>query len=474
VLRTLDGTLDDATFARRAEHARRLGATDEEIAAMRPPAAPPAPSPAAVWSEHGDALDKLIADIPPAPPPLRTRLARGASDVINLPKSIKNSFALHGPFRQGVFQAAAHPTFLKDAIATQAKAFASEGAYQEFVRGLMERPDFQDLKEFLFLPSVKDVEYAGRAPAVLREEGFASAVAEKLPGVRRSSRGYMAAMDSLRVQAWDWYMRDLAGNPTVNRDTLKAVGDLVNITTGRGQFPILDRSQLGKRIIAALNNPLWSPRSMAARFNVLSPYRLIENSINPATRPVALLQLRDSARALSTVGTTMALLSQVPGVKVGLNPFGKDWGKVVVGHTRYDLVDGVPATARYVAQMSRAFYQMAHDKQPQRGQDPTALTKDFLRRRLSPSAQVAVSAYTGKTVEGEPFSYSGAARDLAVPFVVDGMYQAWLDAGGSSVADVAKGKPVKTAFRGALRGVPSVIGIPSGTYRERQARFGSH
>src|SRR5947209_14033971 len=34
-----------------------------------------------------------------------------ASDVINIPKSIKSSLALHGPFRQGVFQAAAHPTF---------------------------------------------------------------------------------------------------------------------------------------------------------------------------------------------------------------------------------------------------------------------------------------------------------------------------------------------------------------------------
>jgi hypothetical protein len=274
-------------------------------------------------------------------------------------------------------------------------------------------------------------------------------------------------MDSLRVQAWDTYMADLAHNPNVNRDTLKAVGDLVNVTTGRGTVPILDRSETGRKLVTLLNNPLWSPRAMAARFNQLSPYRLLANSINPATRPVALLQLRDSARALSTVGATMALLSQVPGVRVGLNPYKPDWGKVVIGNTRYDLVDGVPATARYVAQMSRSFYQMAQNKQAKRGEDPTSLTKDFLRRRLSPSGQVAVDAYTGKTLDGQPFTYSGAARDLTVPFVADGMYQAWLDAGGSSVTDAAKGKPVKTAFRGALKGVPSVVGIPSSTYKER-------
>jgi hypothetical protein len=95
------------------------------------------------------------------------------------------------------------------------------------------------------------------------------------------------------------------------------------------------------------------------------------------------------------------------------------------------------------------------------------LTKDFLRRRLSPSAQVAVNAYTGKTLEGEPFTRSGAARDLALPFVVDGMYQAWLDAGGSSVGDVVAGRPVKTAFKGALRGAPQLVGIPASTYKTK-------
>jgi hypothetical protein len=360
---------------------------------------------------------------------------------------------------------------LKDAIATQARAFASEGAYQDFVRAIVERPDFADLKEFLFLPSVRDVEYAGHAPAGLREEGFASAAAEKIPGVRRSSRGYMAAMDSLRVQAWDSYMADLAGNPNVTRDTYKALGELVNITTGRGVVPVLDRSQFGRKVVTLLNNPLWSPRAMAARFNMLSPYRILENSVNPATRSVALLQLRDSARALTTVGTTMALLSQVPGVRVGLNPFKPDWGKIVIGRTRYDLIDGVPATAKFVAQMSRAFYQKAEGKPYDvvRGvkQTPKLLAVVFLRRRLSPSGQVAANAYTGKTVEGEPFTRSGAARDLLVPFVVDGLYQGWLDAGGSSVSDVVAGRPVKTAFRGALKGAPSLIGIPSSTYKTK-------
>jgi hypothetical protein len=77
------------------------------------------------------------------PRSLPQRALDTASDILNAPKSIKSSFALHGPFRQGVFQAAAHPTFLKDVIANQVKAFASEGAYRDFAQSLAARPWFE-------------------------------------------------------------------------------------------------------------------------------------------------------------------------------------------------------------------------------------------------------------------------------------------------------------------------------------------
>ncbi|PYS84149.1 MAG: hypothetical protein DMF67_06505 [Acidobacteria bacterium] len=115
--------------------------------------------------------------------------ADAASDVINLPKSLKSSFALHGPFRQGVPQVLARPTFLKDAIAEQVKAFASEDAYKSFTRSIMSRPDFKLMQDSgLFLPSTSDATFAGHVPLTMREERFMSGVGERLPGVRSSSR----------------------------------------------------------------------------------------------------------------------------------------------------------------------------------------------------------------------------------------------------------------------------------------------
>lgn len=386
--------------------------------------------------------------VPPAARGVTGSVRQTVSDLINLPKSLKSSFALHGPFRQGIPQVLAHPTFLKDALTTQAKAFASEESFQTFARSIMERPDYAVMKEAgLFLPSTRDVEFAGHAPAVMREERFASSAAEKIPGVRASGRAYTAAMDSLRVHAWDTYMADLAHNPNVTRDTYKAVADLINITTGRGTVPILDRSVSGRKLVTLLNNPLWSPRAMASRFNLLSPHRLIANAANAATRPVAWIQLRDGMRAATTLTTTMGLLSLVPGIKVGANPYRPNFGKVSIGNTHYDLVDGIPATAKYAARMARAFYLQESGKRIPNGQSPTDLTKEFLRRRLSPSGAVAVDYATGRTVEGQPFSKSQAARDLLVPFVVEDVEKAYKDAG----------------IKGLPKALPGFFGVPLST-----------
>jgi 2'-5' RNA ligase superfamily/D-alanyl-D-alanine carboxypeptidase len=398
----------------------------------------------------------------PAPPPsVGARVVNISSDILNAPKSIKSSIALHGPFRQGVFQAAAHPSFLRNAIAQQVKAFASESAFRDFAQGLTERSWFKPMQDAgLFLPSTYDVEMGGRAPAWLREERFASAAAEKIPGVRASSRAYVGAMDSIRSQAVEHYLTTLYGPEMdlskADPETLKALAEFVNISTGRGRVPILDRFAWGRKAVATANNLLWSPRAMASRFNLVSPYRLMMNAANPATRPVAALQAADSMRAALSVGATLSLLSLVPGVKVGLNPFKPGWGMVKVGNTEYDVLDGVPSTVKYAAQVGQALYLHAEGKPPTKihGQEQTVynLTKDFLRKRLSPSAQVAAEAVTGKNAMGEKVSGGQMASDLLSPFVFQEMYRGWLSSG----------------FGGAVRGLPSALGIPTRTYIDRR------
>jgi hypothetical protein len=392
-------------------------------------------------------------------PSLLRRAARTAVDVAQLPKA-KAGFDLSGTGRQALPQILAHPSYLKEAMAEQVKAFASEDAFNNFVGSIRGRDDFELMQRSgLYLSS------AGSGP----EENFASGLVKRIPGIKGSERAYSAALDSVRVQAWDAYTSAIADNPHVTPETHKAIADLINISTGRGVVPILDRSALGKKIIKALNVPFFSPRNTAAKFNLLSPARIVRNALDPATRPVALLQMRDATRGLVVLGTTLGL-AHLAGADVGLNPFSNDFGQLRVGHAVYDLTGGESASVRWMAQMSRSFYRLERGKKVQHSQTPVALTRHYLRSQLQPAASVVVDKVAGETYEGEPATYTRAAADLVTPFVVDDFYKGWLDAGGSSVSDVTSGKEFKTAFKGATRAVPGIFGVGTNFYAKKGGR----
>jgi hypothetical protein len=129
------------------------------------------------------------------PQPLWKRAASNARAVVQLPKA-KAGFDLSATGRQGLAQALAHPSYLKEAFARQVRAFASEDAAKEFAQSIRNRPDFEQMNEAgLFLSST--------GPEA--EEAFASKLAQRIPGVRASDRAYSTALDSIRTQAWDNY-----------------------------------------------------------------------------------------------------------------------------------------------------------------------------------------------------------------------------------------------------------------------------
>ncbi|MFL6285713.1 MAG: hypothetical protein ACJ74Q_21455 [Pyrinomonadaceae bacterium] len=400
-------------------------------------------------------------DGPPAP--LWKRAASNTRAVVQLPKA-KAGFDLSATGRQGLAQALAHPTYLKEAFAHQVKAFASEDLFNNFAQAIRNRPDFELMnKSGLFLSST--------GPEA--EEAFASKLAQKIPGVRASDRAYSAALDSVRTQAWDNYVSSLPKHLRDNPETLKAVSELINVTTGRGVVPILDRSAFGKKIINALNVPFFSPRNTASKFNLISPARLAKNMMSAETRPVALLQLRDASRGLATLGTTLGLM-HFAGLDVGLNPFSKDnnFGKLRVGKAVYDLTGGEGNTVRYLAQMARLLRRNPRNS----NKSAVEITGRYLRSQLQPLAAAAVDVGTGKTFEGKPASLSGSALDLIVPFVIDDILKGFREEGILGAAKATPGvlgvgvnfydKPKEKGKRGGVSASPAAE--PAANYMQLQ------
>lgn len=383
--------------------------------------------------------------------------ARTAIDLIQIPKALRASLDWSGIGNGGLPQVLAHPSFLKKALAEQAKATVSQSEFDAFARSIKSHPDFKLMQD------VGGVKFSSLGD--FREESFASRLSDSIPVVKQSSRAYSAATDALRLQAFEFYKRRVSGKPHTNDETYKAIGELVNLSTGRGVVPVLDRFELGRKLVDLLNVPFFSPRKTASKFNLISPARIVRNMANPATRPVAWLQMRDAGRGLAMFSTTLALIDLIPGVDTGLNPFDKDFGKVRVGgRLVYDVSGGEGVTVRYLAQMFSVFSDIEAGKKVDEKKTPWTLTRGYLRTQLSPSFGVAADYKTGKRLDGSKFSESQAVADLTVPFTVQGAYEAWLDAGGSTLSEFvssaryADARGLQTGFSGVPFAAPSVLG----------------
>ncbi len=403
-------------------------------------------------------------------PGLLRRAGRAVSDVLQLPKA-KAGLDLSAPMRQGLPQVAAHPSYMRRAYVEQVKAFASEDHFNAFVESIRARPDFQQMQDSgLYLSHV------GAGP----EEVFTSGLAQRIPGVAASDRAYSAALDSIRLSAWDNYTSSLPAHLRDNSEMLKAVAELVNVSTGRGVVPILDRFAAGRKLVELANIPFWSPRNMAGKFNVLSPVRVVRNMVDPATRPVAWLQARDAFRGLTMAGTTLGL-AHLAGLDAGLNPFKPDFGKVRLGDkVVVDLTGGEGFTVRYLAQMAQSFADIEAGRTPKK--TPAELTGHYLRSQLQPSAAVGVDFTTGERFGStkqnpKPFTYGEAAADLTVPFVVESVYDGWVASGGSTLGEIDESgsrgdflrgdfSKVKAGFKYTPASLLSVLGLGVGFYEK--------
>ncbi|MFL6283569.1 MAG: hypothetical protein ACJ74Q_10560 [Pyrinomonadaceae bacterium] len=407
----------------------------------------------AVAEARADGRLPPAAPLPPpaAEPSLFHRVVRTTLDAAQLPK-MKAGFDFSATGGQAVPQLLAHPSYFPEMLRAQFKAFASEDAARSLARDITSRPDFPLMRESnLFLSS------AGSGP----EEAFRAArladkiasTVEKVPVARygaraykASERAYSAAMDTVRVAAWDTYVPRVIDGPHTNEKTFRAIAELVNMSTGRGKVPILDRYEWGRKFVDNLNVAFFSPRNMAAKANLVSPTFFFKNVIDPATRPVAFMHLREASRGLGVLAATAGLVKLahdelgVPATAT-LDPRSSDFGRLRIGKATYDLTGGEAYTVKYLAQMAQSAYKSVRGKQVLDRSTLSALTLRYLRSQLQPLTSAGVDLWKGKSVDGKPVTSASAALNLITPFVVD---------------DVVKGFQAE-GWLGALKGTPGAF-----------------
>lgn len=251
-------------------------------------------------------------------------------NVMTIPRSMMSSIDMSAPFRQGILLIR-HPEFWK-AIPDMFKVALSEKKFNELQQEIMSRPTYD-------LMTKAGVSFTGLDRALsAREETFISEYAEILTGgkyspIRSSARSYTAFLNKVRADYADKLIRmyneagvDLGRDPKA----LRAMGSLVNVSTGRGSF--------GPRTNAAmpfLATMLFSPRFQIARMQLFNP--LWWKSLDPIARKEAVKNIMvTGALAATVIG-----MAKMAGADVETDLRSSDWGKIRVGNIRQDIMGGV-------------------------------------------------------------------------------------------------------------------------------------
>lgn len=338
------------------------------------------------------------------------------ADVANLWKTLKSSFDVSAPFRQGINMVGRKQfwTSMKPML----KSFTSENNYNKVVKGITNNPNF-DLAQAAGL-DLTDVGHL--AP---HEEGFLSDFARKIPGVKASSRAYSAFLNSTRMGVFEDLLAktnssillDKIGQPLLSKsgdvqanNAAKSLASYINSATGRGDIGRL------KPIASELNAVLFSPKLLKSRFDILNP--MFYAKLTPEVRQEALKDLFKTSSAI----TGILSLAGMAGVEVTANPINADFGKMRFGKTRLDFTGGYGSYIRAAAQITSKLNDTVKGKAQGYGKRTGLnVAEQFAENKLSPFASMITTMLKGSDINGKPISIPAEIGAQFVPLIIQDM-----------------------------------------------------
>ena len=335
-------------------------------------------------------------------------------NYLHIPKSLRASFDLSAPGRQGIWLAYANPDHAAVAFGRQLKAWADPVASERMQQAILNRPNAALYKRSgLYIAT-----HGGSLTSA--EEQFGTRLFpqwKRLNPFEASERAYVTYLNSVRADAFDRMMR-AAG--TQDLATATQIAQYVNSASGRGGT----QSETLEAMARGLAPVLWSPRYAMSRIDLVTGRSLWAK--NAAARKTIAAQYARSAVGLGAVLALLHLGTQaslIADPREG-NILSTDYLKPKYGDTRLDVAGGttqpVVATSRFITGKSKD--STGKIKSAQRS---GTLAQQF-RYKLAPTWSALWSTVEGKNAISEPFGPLGegksvpegiwdVVRDTAVP-----------------------------------------------------------
>lgn len=343
------------------------------------------------------------------------------ANIANIPKTVMSTLDFSAVFRQG-WGMMSRKEFYK-AIPDMFKYAMSETKFRELQADIISRPTYNLMER----SGLRISTLAKRLSQ--REEQFMSTMLNKVPVlgglVKGSERAYTGFLNKVRADVFDHLIQSagLAGEDVgVRSPVIKDIANVVNDFTGSGNIGKGDKYS---NIVPKANAALFSPRKWSATINMFNPERYLNPKISRTARMAALKQLIGSV----AITTTVLSLAKASGAKVEKDPRSSDFGKIVVGNTRYEVTGG---NSTYAVLIARLLFNQTKSTtnggitQLGQGYKPTTrmdVTLRYARNKLSPLASLAADAMYGTDGSGKPFEVKQEVLDRIKPLIISDLIQ---------------------------------------------------
>jgi hypothetical protein len=337
---------------------------------------------------------------------------KALSDVGGVAKSIKASFDNSAIFRQGWKTMWTNPQiWLKNArqsFLDLAHSVGGKTVMDEVNADIVSRPNYDLMKQAKL--AVGNV-----------EETYPSSLPEKVPVLGRaykaSEEAFTAFVYRTRADVFDKYIdiAKKAGVDVTDRTQLEGIGKLVNSLTGRGHLGAFEPAADG------FNNIFFSARALKAHIDVLTAHAA-------DLKMTAFAKKQAAMNLVKIIGGTAAVLATANAVKPGSvqkDPRSSDFGKIKIGHTRFDVSGGMASIVTLAARLLTMSSKSTTTGQVTKlnsgkfgAQTGTDVVYSFLENKLSPIAGVIRDLLKGQDFQGKKPTLKGEASNLFMPLPV--------------------------------------------------------
>ena len=193
---------------------------------------------------------------------------------------------------------------------------------------------------------------------------------------------------------------------------IESLGKMVNSLTARGQW--------GKRgepgIVRIL---LWAPKMLKGNIDVLTGMQFVEG-VDARTKKIAAQNL---IKIVGITALTM-MIAEAMGAEVEDDPRSTDFGKIVVGNTRFDITGGKASIITLAMRIARNSYKSTKTgeiiKYGSGYGDKTRfdILVDFLTNKAAPPTRVVIDLMKGKNFRGEKVTVPNILYSLTTPISV--------------------------------------------------------